>query len=156
MHLLARLLGDTKHYFINPEINFNLADFNKVRRAAETFQAIMVFPLMGREERKSCTCQPSNVKTRFFLPMSREEPSNHPLLGTYLRAGTCTAAASAHVSYIGPFVRGWVILLDGTKALTGCSIVTSHGIELTWKRHTLASAQWLQQTDITITPNGPR
>lgn len=48
MHLLARLLRNIEHYFINPEINFNLADFNKVRRAAESFQAIMFFPLMGK------------------------------------------------------------------------------------------------------------
>lgn len=48
MHLLARLLRNIEHHFINPEINFNLAGFNKVRRAAESFQAITVFPLTGR------------------------------------------------------------------------------------------------------------
>lgn len=48
MHLLARLLRNIKHYFTNPEINFNLAGFNKVRRAAKSFQAITVFPLTGR------------------------------------------------------------------------------------------------------------
>lgn len=49
MHLLARLLRNIECYFINPEINFNLADVNEVRRAAESFQALMAFPFMGRE-----------------------------------------------------------------------------------------------------------
>lgn len=40
MHLLAGLLRDTEHYSINPEINLNLADFVKARRAAESSHAI--------------------------------------------------------------------------------------------------------------------
>lgn len=46
MHLLEKLLRNTEHYFINLEINFNLADFNEVSRAAESFQAIMALLLM--------------------------------------------------------------------------------------------------------------
>lgn len=41
---MAGLLRDTEHYFISPEINLNLADSVKVRRAAESFQAIMLLP----------------------------------------------------------------------------------------------------------------
>lgn len=102
-----------------------------------------------------CTCQPSNAKTHFSLPSVSREPSDHLLLRTHLGASTCTAASSAHVGYVGPFVRGWVILLDGTKALTGRSIVTPHGIELTWKRHTLASALRLRLIYVTVTPDSP-
>lgn len=140
MHLLEKLLRNTEHYFINLEINFNLADFNEVRRAAESFQAIMaLLLLMGGGKITGCTCQPSNTEAYFsFLSMNRGEPSDYPLLKTHLGASTCTTAPSAHVSYVGPFIRGWVVLLYGTKALTGRSIVTAHGIELTWKRETLA------------------
>lgn len=48
VHLLAGLLRDTEHYSINPEINLNLADFVKARRAAASSHTITFLPFMGR------------------------------------------------------------------------------------------------------------
>lgn len=66
MHLLEKLCRNNEHYFIKTEINFNLEDYNEVRRDAESFQAVVAFPLMGGVEITDCTCQPACHNTLFL------------------------------------------------------------------------------------------
>lgn len=72
MHLLAGLLRDTEHYFINPEINLNLADFVKVRRAAESFQAILFSPLTGRGANKRLYLQAQQCQIPLLHPVCEQ------------------------------------------------------------------------------------
>lgn len=129
MHLLAGLLRDTEHYFINPEINLNLADFVKARRAAERFQAIRFLPFTGRGAYKRFHLQSQQWQIPLFpLSVGRE-------------GSTCPAAPRAHVSHVGPLVGGGVVLLHRAQALPRRPVVAPHGVELPCNTHSQAQLQ---------------